>query len=256
MSANGSGPIERYFQIVEILAASQNGLTLTDIAQLTELPKPTAHRLVRSLVDLGILTSDDAWYKTFRVGPRMWRMLHLGIEPDKASAYAQIVVDDLAARFGETTYVVRLDHEHVQSIARSAPDQGHRLHVLPGENLPAHAAASAKAILAYQEPEIIRQHLHEPLERLTPYTKTEVSAVLEEFQEIRQRGHAVCFREIDENIMAYACPVPMEPVGVLYAIGVTGPVTRLQKHPVEHWLDPMKAGAKRLAAMLTTLEHR
>lgn len=253
MATNGSGPIERYFQIVEIVASSHDGLTLTDITQLTGLPKPTAHRLVRTLVELGILASDDTWYKTFRIGSRMWRMLHLGVDRDKASAFSQLVVDDLAARFGETAYVVRLDRTGVLSIARSAPDQGHRLHVLPGDHLPAHAAASAKAILAYQDGSVLDAYLTEPLERLTPFTHTTLDEVLAEFEKVRQTGYAICDREIDENIMAYACPVPVEHVGVVYAIGVTGPVTRLRKQPAEFWLEPMKAAAQRLSTMISTL---
>lgn len=253
MASTGTGPIERYFQIVEIVAASRDGLTLTDITQLTGLPKPTAHRLVRTLVELGILASDDTWYKTFRVGSRMWRILHLGVERDKASAFAQLVLDDLAARFGETAYVVRLDRTGILSIARSAPDQGHRLHVLPGDHLPAHAAASAKAILAFQDSATLDAHLQEPLERLTPFTHTQKAEVLRDFDNVRRTGYATCDREIDENIMAYACPVVIEQAGIIYAVGVTGPVSRLSKHPAEHWVAPLKSAAARLGTMLATL---
>ncbi|MBE0592071.1 MAG: IclR family transcriptional regulator [Gemmatimonadales bacterium] len=255
MAANGSGPIERYFQIVEMVAASHDGLTLTDIAQLTKLPKPTTHRLVRTLVELGILVSDETWYKMFRVGPRMWRMLHLGVDRNTVKTYSQIVVDELAARLGETAYVVRLAHDHVLSIARSVPDQGHRLHVLPGEHLPLHAASSAKAMLAFQDNATVRSRLHEPLERLTSHTHARVQDLLNELGNVRKLGYAICDREIDENVMAYSCPVPIEHIGVIYAIGVTGPVTRLREHPVEYWIEPMKAAAERLSAMLTTLEE-
>lgn len=253
MSEAGSKPIERYFQIIEVVAASQNGLSLNDIVQITGLPKPTAHRLVRSLTDLEILINDNAWYKNFRVGPRMWRILQLGAEPQKLVSFSQIVVDDLAAQLGETTYIVRLEHDQVSAIARAVPDQGHRLHVLPGHQLPSHAAASAKAILAFQDDETVRRHLREPLEKLTPRTLTNVDAVLAEFASIRQQGFAVCDREIDENVMAYACPVTLETVGVLYAVGVTGPVNRLGKMPAEHWIGPMKEAASRFASMLRTM---
>jgi DNA-binding IclR family transcriptional regulator len=244
------GPIERYLQILEVTAAAHDGLGLTEITTLTGLPKPTVHRLVNALVDAQALTSDDAWHKTFRVGPRIWRMLLLGQNRDFVSAIAQIIVDDLANRFHETAYVVRLDGRRVRSIARNAPDQGHRLHVLPGEHLPPHAAASAKAILAYQDEMLIAEMLQEPLEAMTVHTKTSPDAVRAELVQVRAQGYAVCDREIDENICAFATPVFLPSADVLYSVGITGPVSRLMKHPPEHWIGPMKQAAARFATML------
>ncbi|MGM0584030.1 MAG: IclR family transcriptional regulator [Pseudomonadota bacterium] len=250
MSRDGPGLIERYFQILEAVAASHDGLTLTRIQTLTGLPKPTAHRLTRTLVETGALQADDAWYKTFRVGPRMWRLLHLGQSPDSVRAYAQMVADDLAAELHETCYIVRLGNRHIRSVARAAPDQGHRLHVLPGEVLPPHAASSAKAILAFQDDATLARCLPEPLEALTPRTTTSLPALREELAEVRARDYAVCDGEIDENIMAYAAPVHLAHAGVLYSIGVTGPRSRIAERPVEAWVTPLRAAAARLARML------
>ncbi|WP_169738496.1 IclR family transcriptional regulator [Afifella pfennigii] len=251
-ASDSPGPIERYLQILEVVAASTRGLTLTEIAGLTGLPKPTAHRLTRSLVEAGALATDDTWYKTFRIGARMWRMLKLGMNPEVAAGYAQIVVDELAAELGETCYVVRLGQARIFSIARNAPDQGHRLHVLPGDELPPHAAASAKAILAFQPEDVVARFLKEPLERLTGHTLTDPRRVREELAEVRRQDFAVCDREIDDNIMAYAAPIHMEAAGVIYALGVTGPCTRLRQHPRESYAEALHEAAARLAKMFDT----
>lgn len=253
MSKDGPGPIERYFQILEAVAASNDGLTLTQITTITDLPKPTAHRLTRALVEAGALSVDDSWYKTFRIGTRMWRMLYLGQNTDSVRTCAQLVVDTLADELHETCYIVRLGRQHIRSIARSAPDQGHRLHVLPGEILPSHAAASAKAILAFQSDEFVGQILQEPLEPLTSRTKTSLASVKAEFESVRSSDHAVCDREIDENIMAYAAPVHLDTVGVIYSVGLTGPHSRLSQMPAKHWTQPLQLAAARFAKMLQNL---
>jgi len=255
VSAQSPRPIERYFQIIEIVAASREGLTLAEISQIANLPKPSAHRLVKALQELGVLVSDETWYKKFRIGPYMRRILQLCIEPEKEIAFAQMTADRLAAELGETCYVVRMDHDSIRSIARSAPDQGHRLHVLPGELLPAHAAASAKAILAFQDDATVRRFLHPPLEPLTSRTKTDVAEVTAEFARIRETGCAICDREIDENILAFACPVHVDSIGVIHAVGVTGPVTRLERRDHAHWIAPTRQAADALGAMLATLER-
>ncbi|MDQ0316847.1 IclR family transcriptional regulator [Amorphus orientalis] len=252
MAGDSPGPIERYLQILEIVAASTRGLTLTDISGLTGLPKATAHRLTRSLVEAGALATDDTWHKTFRVGDRMWRMLQLGANPAATAGFAQIILDELAERFHETCYVVRLGRDNVRSIARSAPDQGHRLHVLPGEVLPPHAAASAKAILAYQPDDVVDRFLKEPFEKMTSRTVTSPSEVRAELRKIREQGFAVCDREIDDNVMAYACPIHMKSAGVIYSLGLTGPCTRLRQHPQDMWIAALKDAADRLAHMFDT----
>lgn len=252
MRNDGPGPIGRYLQILEAVAASHGGLTLSGIQTLTGLPKPTAHRLTRALVDAGALQTDEAWHKTFRVGPRMWRLLRLGQNSDSVRAYAQIVVDDLAKELAETCYIVRLGAQNIRSIARSAPDQGHRLHVLPGDVLPAHAASSAKAILAFQDDATVDRFLQEPLEPLTPRTATSTATVREELARVRLQDHAECDGEIDENIMAYAAPVHLDSGDVIYAVGVTGPRDRIGRKSVEAWVEPLRAAAARFARMLET----
>nr|WP_277346097.1 IclR family transcriptional regulator [Sneathiella chinensis] len=241
--------------VLEIVAASHDGLSLTDIATLTGFPKPTVHRLTKSLVEAEALTAEDKRQKTFRIGRRMWRILQLGLDDNTLASYAQLACDELSARIQETSYIVRLDRNQIRSVARSAPDQGHRLHVLPGSELPFHAAASAKAILAFQDERTVRRLMKEPFEQLTARTKTSLPDIEAEWEQVRERGYAVCDREIDDTILAYACPVHLEKAGVLYAVGVTGPSSRMAKHPEAYWIEELQKAAQHFAEMLTTLDQ-
>lgn len=249
MSGASAGPIERYLQIMEIVAASPGGLTLAGIVDITGLPKASAHRLTRALVEAGALGAGEGRNRTFSVGARMSRMLRLG-DSDGLTGYAQLVVDDLAERLHETCYAVRLELDTLRAIARAVPDQGHSVHVFPGEVQPPHAAASAKAILAFQPDAVVERHLGRPLDRLTPETKVTAAAVRRELEEVRRTGFAVCDREIDENVMAYACPVHAGRLGVVCSLGVTGPSTRLQRRARSVWVDALKDAAARLGRML------
>lgn len=250
------GPFERHFSVLEIVAGSRNGLTLTQISDLANLPKPTVHRLVRVLVDSGALQAHGGRHKTFHVGSRLWRLLYLGLEPDSVENYARLVCDDLSARVDETCYLVRLQNDGVRAVARSVSERGHRLHVVPGSELPLHAASSAKAILAFQESELVDRLLRDPLPPLTAYTITTVDAVKAQLALVRRQGYAVCDREIDDHVMAYACPVHLGAAGVLFSIGVTGPCERLRRRPADYWLEVLRAGADRFADMLRGAERR
>lgn len=249
-----SGPLERYLSILEVVAASNRSLSLTELSELMSLPKPTVHRLAGVLVKAGALEPDEARNRGFKMGRRMWRILQLGRNPEVVENFAQIVCDRLTEQIHETCYVVKLAIDGVKTIARSVPDQGYRLHVLPGEELPPHAASSAKAILAYQDEAVISRILREPLPKLTDHTMTDLAAVRDEYERVKQQGYAICDREIDTGIMAYSAPVFLESGEVLYSIGVTGPCARLETQPQEYWLHALRDGAQQFATFLDAAE--
>lgn len=190
--------------------------------------------------------------RSFQIGQRMWRILQLGQDPRVVENYAQIVCDRLAAEISETCYIVKLGVDTVQTIARSVPDQGYRLHVFPGEELPANAASSAKAILAYQDETVVDRILREPLTRFTERTTTDIELVKAELGRVRDQGYALCDREIDANVMAYSCPVFLKGAGVLYSVGVTGPCSRLEQHPADYWLEALQGAAKMFSTFLSS----
>ena len=63
MADSNDKPLGRYVRVLEAVAAARTGLTLTDIARELGLQPGTAHRLIRGLVDQGLLCST-------RPGPR------------------------------------------------------------------------------------------------------------------------------------------------------------------------------------------
>lgn len=246
-----SSPLERYLSILEMVAAAQDGLNLTELAQMMDLPKPTIHRLVGVLEGAGALSTSGGRQRTFHVGRRMWRILRLGQNADVVENMAQITCDWLADRIKETSYVVKLGIDEVHTVARTVPGQGYRLHVFPGETLPAHAAASAKAIIAHQPEAVVARVLREPLAALTEHTLTDMKAVRAHLAQVREQGFAVCDREIEAVVMAYACPVHLPGAGVLYSVGVTGPVDRLGRRSAQYWVEHLQAAAQYFATLLS-----
>lgn len=248
-------PLERYFSVLEAVVASGGGVTLTEVANLTDLPKPTAHRLLNSLTEARLLELDPQGRKSFSAGSRLWRILQLGINPSRLLRFGQLVCAELSQQLDETCYLVRYDGKNVESIAQEISPSGHRFHVIPGDVLPFHAAATAKVILASQKDEVIDAHLSGELSAFTPFTKTSRIDIYSELDDVRKNGFAVCYREIDDNVMAYAVPVRMLDQPVIYALGVTGPVVRMGQKDAGEYVGPLKVAAERLAQLLTGLQR-
>lgn len=252
---SSDSPLERYFSIIEAVVTSGGGVTLTEVANLTSLAKPTAHRLLNSLTETGLLESDMQGRKTFSAGPRLWRILQLGINPSRLLRFGQLVCAELSQQLNETCYLVRYDGQKVLSVAQEIAPSGHRFHVIPGDVLPFHAAATAKVILASQPDEKIDQHLAGELVAFTSQTKTSRIDVYSELDDVRRNGFAVCDREIDENIMAYAVPLHFMDEPVVFALGVTGPATRMAPRDPADFIGPLKLAAERLVQLLTGMQN-
>jgi IclR family acetate operon transcriptional repressor len=104
-----------------------------------------------------------------------------------------------------------------------------RAFVQPGRRLPLHAAASGKAILAFQGEDFITRYLARPRIRYTERTKVDNAEIRREMSRIREYGMAVCENELDAGVLSYGHPVPADDGHVLYSIGMTGLADRFHR---------------------------
>ncbi|MBN8995053.1 MAG: IclR family transcriptional regulator [Rhizobiales bacterium] len=211
-------PLDRYFSILEIVAAHP-GLNATEVAELSGLPFPTAHRLLQGLRKAGLLNGGDR-RTGHELGTRLLRLLQTGSDDSWIHITAQKKLDEVASDLSETCYLAKLVHNRVISVAWAAPANGLRGHVVPGLSQPLHAAACSKAILAHQSESFVRSILPNPLPKLAANTKTRLADVLAELELVRRQGFATCISENEPGITAIACPVEIHGTGVLYSIGV------------------------------------
>lgn len=242
--------LEKMTQIVEAVAATPGGLQLTQVANALGLPKATAHRLLGFLCGVGLLVSGREARKIYHAGPRLMRLLRLRIGSDNVEAAAWPVLHRLVTAFGETAFLVKLVDEQVETLTMVMPVKDWQGHVHPGRIMPAHAAASAKAIFAFQDPELIKAVLRRPLPQFTKHTHKLPSGVEAEYAEIRRTGLATCSQEIDPGQIAYAAPVRIENFGVIFSICIVGPLERLTQHPIEEISQALRTAADEFGATL------
>lgn len=233
-------PLERYIRILELLAAFPSGMSLTDVARILELPKTSAHRLLRTLQESDLVEVSNGAANSYVLGKRIARIAHLGSGTEWVATLVRPHLKELAAETGETCYLAKLDGIHITSILMEAPDTPWRGFVLPGKGMAPHAAASAKAIMAFQDSAIVSAALEEALPKLTARTKTSRSQVLAEYAQVRKRGYAECIGEIDEELAALAVPVFIDPIGVIFSVGVTGPLLRITDKQSKTLVQTMK----------------
>lgn len=228
MSDPNDRPLGRYVRVLETIAAARTGPTLTDIAQELGLQPGSAHRLMKALVDLDLLRR-PAGSKSYVIGPRLLNLLHATMDAAGYSAMAQPVLDELVSEFGETAHLARLSGDFAESVVMKQPVGSDRAFVQPGRQLPLHAAASGKAILAFQDEDFIASYLSRPRRRYTERTKIDEAEIRGELKQIREDGMAVCDNELDPGVLSFGHPICVRGGYTLYSVGITGFADRFQR---------------------------
>lgn len=252
--ANGASvPLSRAALIVDAVAAFREGVTLKKIGEAVGLPASTTHRLVNSLLAIGYLAMDER-EKTYHLGRRLVRVMHVAFGPRNIQALADPVLSRLLRQFGQVFYINQLIVDKVRLVAFAMPEIAERALIIPGEYSPIHATASGKAIFAFQDDAAIEKQLAMPLKKFLDNTRTDPSTVRGELERVRRQGYAVTHSEFEMGVTAIAVPIDIPHAGVVFSVGVTGLEHQIfEDHPAEVYIDELRKAAVELRVSLSKL---
>jgi DNA-binding IclR family transcriptional regulator len=247
-----AGPLERYISVLELIAAFPGELTAADAAHALQLPKSTTHRLLRVLARSGLIEGGDNRDRALSLGNRLTRLVYAAGHADWIEAAVSPTLLQATAKFANASvFVSRLAGHRVFVVASAAGDPRWRSYVVPGQELPPHAASSAKVILAHQSNDVVSAALDRPLEAFTRNTVTDRKAVLQELGEIRNLGFAVCNECIHEGMSALSVPIHIPMDGVVYSVGITGPISRTIREETGAVVKQLEETAQALTPILS-----
>jgi len=237
--------VRRSLAVLRAVAEHSNGTTLQELSRGLDLPAATTHRLLAALTDERFLVRNPL-NKRYSLGPDA-----LALFP-RVRHVADAVRDDLhelAASTGETAYVSELvgDRAICTSLVESARPL--RLFVRVGQELPLHAAASARAILAFCGETRIQQIVDSlDFQAFTPETPTSPAELLSHLAEVRRRGYDVCDQELDPGVWAAGAPIREISGDVVASVTIAGPIDRLDRVRQRRITDEVVASAERVSA--------
>jgi DNA-binding IclR family transcriptional regulator len=219
--------LERTFGILEVFTESCPEWSTTEVARELDLPVPTAHRILAALKRLGYVSQDEQ-SRRFRLG---LAALSLGERARTLADLRPVAIGplrQLSAATGETALLTVLSPGRDRSVCleRVETSQPLRLSVQPGRQLPLHAGASQKALLAFMPAGEIDALTAQPLERCCTATITSRPALRRELAAIRARGWAGSYEETNVGVWGVAVPV-LSQADVVCAVGIAGPSPRL-----------------------------
>jgi DNA-binding IclR family transcriptional regulator len=188
--------VDRAARILRALASGPRRLGVSELAERLDITRPTVHGLLQTLQAHGFVEQDRDSEK-YQLGPGL---LHLGnsyLDLNELRARSIIHAERLAER-ASASVRVGVMHGPTVVIVHHVFRPDATFQVLEvGAQLPAHASALGKAILAYAPRELLNDLVAEGLPKLTGRTLTP-KALRDELKSVREAGIA---RERDEAVL-------------------------------------------------------
>ena len=187
--ARARSGINSGLDVLECLAASEQPLSLTDIAATLGMAKSSVHQLLQALDARGYVKRQAD--QRYGVGVKAWEV---GCRATfvEIGRVAEPYMAELVRAVGEGAALAVLDGSHTVCIQIAESPQVVRVHRAVGERNPAHVVSNGLVLLATLGDDEAAALLPKKLQRLTPKTLGTRDEVLAELRRIRQRGYSVC----------------------------------------------------------------
>ena len=241
----------RAFGVLEVLAREGHPLTLAEFMQLTDIPKPTLHRMLGLFEESGLLAREPDG-RSYAIGERLSRFALDVLRHNAAAESRRTILRRVVSEIHESCNLAVMQKGDLIYLDRIEAEWPLRLHVpLGGVSLRPHCCASGKLLLAYL-PVAERNRLVEmmALERFTERTITDRHVLLSELDRILGVGYAVDNEEFVLGVACVAVPVRDRRGEVVAAIAVQGATARLPLMRAIEFVPKLQTAADQITSTL------
>jgi len=212
----GRSTLDRVLSLID--AIDSGDLTLTEIAERSQLPLTTASRILSALERWGGVERSTT--RTYQIGVRLWE---IGARASSASSLRDTafpVMHRLLDSTRENVQLAILDKQSALVIERLTTAVAVPTITKVGRRLPLHASAVGKVLLAYAGPELLSQLCEQGLTRFTPYTQVMPGRLAASLANVRKDGCAVTREELTVGTVSVAAPITGPNGSVYAALGI------------------------------------
>lgn len=237
---DGSGPrtLRRGLRVLTALReAGSGGLSITQIARLTQLQRPTIYRLIAALCEAGMATPMPAVKKY---------CANLAVSQDANLSHPLIAMalpslKRLASKTGDAVFLVVRDGDDSLSLHREIG--GYPVQILAtyaGKRQPLGVGSASLAILADLSDDEVQGIIERNSNRFDEYgamTRQEMSRLVENS---RSRGYAVIGNHAVRGAIGVGCTLKGPDGQPIFAISVTGIIERMpasRQREIAGWIQ-------------------
>jgi IclR family pca regulon transcriptional regulator len=243
------GSLEKGLRVIEAFDASNQKMTLSDVARKAGLTRAAARRHLLTLVELDYAEHDG---DLFSLAPRILRLGYAYLSTATFPRLAQPVLEEVGGRTQEVVSIAVLNGTEIVFLARSINRRIVSPAIVLGTAYPAYCTAIGRVLLASRSDAEIDGFLAgiKP-KKLTAKTKTGRRELAEEIAKARPKGFALVEEELEVGLCSIAVPVADARGTVRLGMSVSMEAGRMTtERMIKRILPSLRFGQQMLSAML------
>lgn len=242
--------VDRALDLLEILAVTNEGITLSEVSRKLGIAKSSAHSLLYTLVARAYIErSTDGHH--FRLGPRAFEFANLTLEELELRKVASPHMEKLVKKLKMNALLaVRKGRQAV--IIDNCGLCGLLTGAWIGIHAHLHASAAGKILIAYlSDDELERLFRGHPLIKFTPNTLTSLEALKAHLADVRAQGFAVNNEEDNVGWKTVAAPIFNYVEEVFAAVCAQGATDQIHDWRISKLAEEVISTARDISRNLT-----
>lgn len=241
----GTKTIYKAISILKSFTPATPFQSQAEIARKLGLPVPTTARILKILLDEGLLYRDEET-KKFRLGYLISNLGAIAQETIPLKKISLPVMEELRTKFNETVILMvregnfRLCYETLESHLPL------KISVKMGTKNIIWAGASSKIFLAYME-KSEREHFLEEIRPITAYTITDKRQMMREIEKVKKWKVAISQSERKEGYYSVASPIFNTSGKLEASLTLVAPAFRITDYILDEMMLQTRAGAEKIS---------
>lgn len=248
----GAQSISRAIQIINLVASySVDGLRVVDIAETLKLTRPTAHRIIQSLLAQGWLMRPTGGRRYF-LGHGLFELGLTAAPQFKLRDICQPSLNRIARKTRHISFLTIRSGRDAISIARS---KGKAIELVPlqiGVHRPLGIGAGSLALLSKLEDEEVEEIVIANARRLRNFGDINTKMLLESVKICRERGFAFHDERLLAGVSGVAVTITDGSGEVLGAISISALQARLSNEELYEIVSKLRREAKIIQGLVGT----
>ena len=217
--------LARGLQVIRAFTRSRPSMTLSEVADRTDMHRAAARRFLLTLVREGYVETDG---KHFRLRPKILELGFSALASMDIWDVVQPVLNELSEKLGESCFAAVLDGDSAVYVARAASRRVMNVGISVGNRAPAHAVSTGRVLLSgLSEAELDAWLAGAKLQKFTPNTVTSKVKLRDIIEETRRQGWSIVDQELEVGLRSVSVPIRDRSGNITAALNVCCPSARV-----------------------------
>ncbi len=217
--------LARGLEVIRAFTRSKPSMTLSEVAERTDMNRASARRFLLTLVREGYASTNG---KYFRLLPKVLDLGFSVLASMDLSDVMQPVMNDLAEKLQESCFAAVLDGDSVIYVARATSQRVVNVGINIGSRVPAHSVSSGRVLISgLSDSELDKYMEGVMLKKYTPMTTTSKARLRKAVDETRRQGWSIVDQELEVGLRSVSVPIRDRSGTIVAALNVCCPSPRV-----------------------------